>query len=245
MSRPTTPVPPVKGPLLRPTKPAHNRCQIAIPDRLAMAIALLLCALAPATAWSAGGAGLTLRRPRALHVEMMATTATGLVYVETVTGNGRTPAPDDSVTVHYTGKLVANGKVFDSSFSRGEPTTFKVNQVIKGWQEGLGMMKEGGKATLTIPAALAYGSRQMNDIPPNSELIFEIELIKVGGGKSGGFDISELIPGDYLARSFASASVDKKNASTQSPAETLQKSAPFLLGFVVIGMASYFGVLPR
>ena len=75
------------------------------------------------------------------------------------------------------------------------------------------MMKEGGKATLTIPAALAYGSRQMNDIPPNSELIFEIELIKVGGGKAGGFDISELIPGDYLARSFASASVDKKNAA--------------------------------
>ena len=107
------------------------------------------------------------------------------------------------------------------------------------------MMKEGGKAILTIPAALAYGSRQMNDIPPNSELIFEIELIKVGGGKAGGFDISELIPGDYLARSFASASVDKKNASTQSLAETLQKSAPFLLGFVVIGMSSYFGVLPR
>ena len=69
--------------------------EIAITERFAMAIALLLCALAPATAWSAGGAGLTLRRPRALHVEMMATTATGLVYVETVTGNGRTPAPDD------------------------------------------------------------------------------------------------------------------------------------------------------
>jgi hypothetical protein len=81
--------------------------------------------------------------------------------------------------------------------------------------------------------------------PDQFDIIAAVELIKVGGGKAGGFDISELIPGDYLARSFASASVDKKNASTQSPAETLQKSAPFLLGFVVIGMASYFGVLPR
>ncbi len=145
--------------------------------------------------------------------------------------------------MHYTGKLAADGRVFDSSFSRGEPTTFKVNQVIKGWQEGLGMMKEGGKATLSIPSALAYGSRQMNDIPPNSDLIFDIELIKVGDEKSGGLDISELIPSDYLGRSFASAST--KPSDPSAPSESPMANPIGLAAIGLIGLASYFGVLPK
>ena len=75
--------------------------------------------------------------------------------------------------VHYTGTL-SDGTVFDSSFSRGEPTEFKLSSVIPGWQEGLQMMKVGGKARLTIPPGLAYGDKQMNTIPPNSELTFEV-----------------------------------------------------------------------
>ena len=81
--------------------------------------------------------------------------------------------------VHYTGTL-SDGTVFDSSFSRGEPTEFKLSSVIPGWQEGLQMMKVGGKARLTIPPGLAYGDKQMNTIPPNSELTFEVEGVGVG-----------------------------------------------------------------
>ena len=77
--------------------------------------------------------------------------------------------------VHYTGTL-SDGTVFDSSFSRGEPTEFKLGSVIQGWQEGLQLMKVGGKARLVIPAGLAYGDKQMNTIPPNSELTFEVRV---------------------------------------------------------------------
>eukprot|EP00322_Chrysochromulina_rotalis_P019699 CAMPEP_0115854494 /NCGR_PEP_ID=MMETSP0287-20121206/14053_1 /TAXON_ID=412157 /ORGANISM="Chrysochromulina rotalis, Strain UIO044" /LENGTH=188 /DNA_ID=CAMNT_0003308613 /DNA_START=107 /DNA_END=673 /DNA_ORIENTATION=- len=188
---------------------------------------------------------MALRRAPAQRAELqMVTTTSGLIYEETEAGTGVTPSLDQSVTVHYTGKLLDDGKVFDSSFSRGQPTTFKVNQVIKGWQEGLQLMKEGGKATLTIPAELAYGPKQMNDIPPNSDLLFEVELIKVAEGGSGGMDA--IIPQGYLERSFASASTKPREPKDpNAPAESAMASPLGLAAIALIGLASYFGVLPK
>lgn len=110
--------------------------------------------------------------------EGVKTTASGLQYKIITEGSGKSPNPDSKVTVHYEGKLL-NGNVFDSSLKRGEPITFPLNGVIKGWQEGVALMKEGGKAELYIPAELAYGKEEMPGIPANSPLIFQVELIKV------------------------------------------------------------------
>lgn len=108
------------------------------------------------------------------------TTASGLQYIVEKEGTGKQPKATDNVTVHYTGRLL-NGKVFDSSVSRGEPATFPLNRVIPGWTEGLQLMKEGAKYVFFIPSDLAYGPHGAgNDIPPHSTLIFEVELIKVG-----------------------------------------------------------------
>ena len=108
------------------------------------------------------------------------TTSSGLQYVVEKEGTGKQPTASDNVTVHYTGRLL-NGKVFDSSVSRGEPATFPLNRVIPGWTEGLQLMKEGAKYVFFIPSELAYGAHGAgNDIPPHSTLIFEVELIKVG-----------------------------------------------------------------
>jgi peptidyl-prolyl cis-trans isomerase len=93
-------------------------------------------------------------------------------------GTGKSPSATDNVTVHYTGMLT-DGTVFDSSVQRGEPATFPLNRVIPGWTEGLQLMKEGGKTTFYIPYNLAYGEMGSGPIPPKSDLIFEVELIKV------------------------------------------------------------------
>ena len=106
------------------------------------------------------------------------TTASGLKYVVVQEGTGASPTAASNVTVHYTGKFL-DGKVFDSSVQRGQPATFGLSQVIKGWTEGLQLMKEGGKTTFLIPPGLAYGERGGGPIPANSTLIFEVELIKV------------------------------------------------------------------
>lgn len=107
------------------------------------------------------------------------TTESGLQYRVITEGTGAKPALTDKVKVHYEGHLI-DGSEFDSSIKRGEPISFNLNRVIKGWTEGLQLMKEGGKYELVIPSELAYGERAMGDvIPAHSVLIFEIELIAI------------------------------------------------------------------
>ena len=107
-------------------------------------------------------------------------TASGLRYIVQQEGTGAAPSgPNANVTVHYTGTLL-NGKKFDSSLDRGQPATFGLSQVIKGWTEGLQTMKEGGKTRFIIPPDLGYGERGYPGvIPPKSWLVFDVELIKV------------------------------------------------------------------
>jgi len=102
----------------------------------------------------------------------------GLEYKVITEGTGRTPTAVDKVKTHYRGTLI-NGVEFDSSYKRNQPAEFPVNGVIKGWTEALQLMKEGAKWELYIPANLAYGERGRPGIPPNSVLIFQIELLEV------------------------------------------------------------------
>lgn len=112
--------------------------------------------------------------------EGVKTTASGLQYIVKTEGTGKKPAKDDVVTVEYEGRLI-DGTVFDSSKKNGQPATFPLNQVIPGWTEALQLLKEGSEATLFIPAKLAYGEQGAGDkIGPNSTLIFDVKLIKVG-----------------------------------------------------------------
>ena len=110
------------------------------------------------------------------------TTPSGLKYVTVVEGTGASPKETDVVTVHYTGRLL-DGTVFDSSVERGEPTSFPLQMVIKGWTEGLQLMKVGGKTVFYIPSNLAYGEHGTpgGPIGPNADLIFEVELLAIGG----------------------------------------------------------------
>lgn len=110
------------------------------------------------------------------------TTASGLQYEVLTEGKGDSPKATDTVTVHYKGTLL-NGETFDSSYDRGQPVSFPLQNVIPGWTEGLQLMKAGGKSKFYIPAALAYGDRGAGGkIGPNETLIFEVELIKVEKG---------------------------------------------------------------
>jgi FKBP-type peptidyl-prolyl cis-trans isomerase len=106
------------------------------------------------------------------------TTPSGLWYVDLTPGEGPMPKPSDKVRVHYTGWLT-DGSKFDSSVDRGQPTSFGLTQVIKGWTEGVGSMKAGGKRLLIIPPELAYGAAGRPGIPPNSILVFEVELLGI------------------------------------------------------------------
>ncbi len=111
--------------------------------------------------------------------EGVVTTASGLQYKILQEGTGATPGPEDVVTVHYTGKTI-DGTKFDSSYDRGEPAQFRVSDVIRGWVEGLQLMKEGSRMMLYIPYDLAYGERGAgNIIKPFETLIFEVELLNV------------------------------------------------------------------
>jgi FKBP-type peptidyl-prolyl cis-trans isomerase len=107
------------------------------------------------------------------------TTASGLQYLVLTEGHGKSPKATDTVLVHYKGNLL-DGTEFDSSYKRNEPISFPLNGVIPGWTEGVQLMKEGGKVRLFIPSNLAYGSRGAGGvIPPDSTLVFDIELLKV------------------------------------------------------------------
>jgi FKBP-type peptidyl-prolyl cis-trans isomerase len=106
-------------------------------------------------------------------------TASGLQYKVIQEGTGASPKGSDMVKCNYRGKLI-NGETFDSSYDRGEPAQFPLNGVIKGWTEGLQLMKEGGKYELYVPSQLGYGERGAGKkIAPNSVLVFEIELLQV------------------------------------------------------------------
>jgi FKBP-type peptidyl-prolyl cis-trans isomerase FkpA len=105
-------------------------------------------------------------------------TDSGLIYLSLKEGSGASQAATDKVKVQYRGTLV-NGEEFDSSYKRGQPAEFPLNNVIKCWTEGLQKMKVGGKARLVCPPAIAYGDRSAGIIPPNATLVFEVELLEV------------------------------------------------------------------
>ncbi|MBL9201877.1 MAG: FKBP-type peptidyl-prolyl cis-trans isomerase [Opitutaceae bacterium] len=105
----------------------------------------------------------------------------GLHYEIVKEGAGPAPKPTDTVKVHYTGTLI-DGKVFDSSVTRGEPAEFQLDQVIPGWTEGIQKVTKGGKIKLYIPPQLGYGDQGNSGIPPGSTLVFEVELLDIKGG---------------------------------------------------------------
>lgn len=111
------------------------------------------------------------------------TTDSGLQYEVMAEGEGEHPSATDTVTVHYAGTLL-DGTEFDSSYKRGQPISFALNRVIPGWTEGVQLMKPGAKYKLFIPPELGYGERGAPGvIPPNSALIFEVELISIGAAE--------------------------------------------------------------
>lgn len=115
--------------------------------------------------------------------EGVKTTASGLQYQVLTEGKGDSPKATDTVTVHYKGTLL-NGETFDSSYDRGQPVSFPLQNVIPGWTEGLQLMKPGAKYKFVIPSNLAYGERGAGvKIGPNSTLVFEVELLSVGEPK--------------------------------------------------------------
>jgi FKBP-type peptidyl-prolyl cis-trans isomerase FklB len=116
--------------------------------------------------------------------EGVKTTASGLQYKVLKEGNGAQPKSSDTVTVNYRGTLI-DGTEFDSSYKRGQPATFPVSGVIKGWTEALQLMKVGSKYQLFVPANLAYGEQGRPGIPPSSTLIFEVELMNVNSPQGG------------------------------------------------------------
>ena len=141
------------------------------------AAALAVAVLGVPACWAQSDAALT-----AAAKEASATvTKSGLVYRSLKDGTGASPAASDKVKVHYKGTF-PDGKEFDSSYKRNEPTEFPLNGVIPCWTEGVQLMKVGGKAKLTCPAAIAYGARGAGGvIPPNATLVFEIELLAING----------------------------------------------------------------
>ncbi len=116
----------------------------------------------------------------AANMGNLITTADGLQMQDLVVGTGQEVKSGDTVTVNYLGTLT-NGTKFDSSYDRNQPFTTQigVGQVIKGWDEGIVGMKVGGKRKLIVPPSLGYGSQNMGSIPPNSTLIFEVELLSI------------------------------------------------------------------
>jgi peptidylprolyl isomerase len=152
--------------------PAFTRAGRVAAFALVTALAGVFAVAAPTTA-TAQAVGKTM------------TTPSGLQITDSKLGTGATPKPGQICVMHYTGWLYqdgAKGKKFDSSLDRGKPFEFVLGQgqVIRGWDEGVGAMKVGGKRTLIIPPELGYGARGVGgSIPPNATLIFEVELLAV------------------------------------------------------------------
>jgi FKBP-type peptidyl-prolyl cis-trans isomerase FkpA len=140
-------------------------------------LALLTTALSFATASHAADATLTASAKEAGAV----VTASGLVYKSVKDGSGASPKASDTVKVNYRGTF-PDGKEFDSSYKRNKAIEFPLANVIPCWTEGVQRMKVGGKAKLTCPASIAYGSRGAGGvIPPNATLLFEVELLAING----------------------------------------------------------------
>jgi FKBP-type peptidyl-prolyl cis-trans isomerase len=134
---------------------------------------------APVSTRAASSAASGSAQNGAIKLENPTVTASGLQYTDQVVGTGASPTMGQQVTVNYTGKLASNGKVFDSTAGKS-PISFPMVGVIKGFSEGLLTMKVGGKRTVYIPTALGYGATGAGSaVPPNADLIFEIELISI------------------------------------------------------------------
>ena len=139
-------------------------------------VLFLLLAVVAASAWSQADVKASAAKEPGAVV-----TKSGLVYRSLKEGTGKSPAATDTVKVHYKGTF-PDGREFDSSYKRGEPTEFPLNRVIPCWTEGVQRMKTGGKAKLTCPPSIAYGEQGAGGvIPPNATLQFEIELLEVAG----------------------------------------------------------------
>lgn len=159
-------------------KPALDQAQI---EQVRSALSVRLGAAREAERKAQGEAALKQEQDflaRNRQVKGVFTTPTGLQYMVLKQGDGARPKPGQRVRVHYVGTLL-DGSKFDSSIDRGEPAVFGLDQVIRGWTEGVGMMPVGAKYRLWVPAALGYGDRGAGSIPPNSTLVFDVELLGV------------------------------------------------------------------
>lgn len=158
--------------------------KLQIPFAAAVCLCLLGCSKPTATSTNNNPVATTNKTVTAASAIAasgeMKTTASGLKYQVLKQGTGTaSPKATDTVNVHYHGTLL-NGTVFDSSVQRGQPISFPLNQVIAGWTEGLQLMKVGDKFKFEIPANLAYGANSPSPaIPPNSPLVFEVELLGI------------------------------------------------------------------
>lgn len=151
-----------------------------------MRLLLLMASVVLISCSSSGSAGADSEASKAYLEKAAAVpgavkTSSGLVYRELRAGTGASPSASDVVKVHYRGTLV-DGTEFDSSYKRNEPATFPLNQVIPCWTEGVQKMKVGGKSQLVCPSDIGYGDRgSPPEIPGGATLVFEIELLGIGG----------------------------------------------------------------
>ncbi|HTC32164.1 MAG TPA: FKBP-type peptidyl-prolyl cis-trans isomerase [Bryobacteraceae bacterium] len=151
------------------------------PFLLFLAVVLVGCSSSSSTGTGASAGDPKAYLDKAAAQPGAVRTPSGLVYRELRAGSGGSPSASDTVTVNYRGTLV-DGTEFDSSYKRNEPAQFPLNQVIPCWTEGVQKMKVGGKAELVCPASIAYGdSGSPPTIPGGATLIFEVELMRIGG----------------------------------------------------------------